>query len=86
MVNPVAPKALIATVSSCPSTNTNSCSPEFTTNGPDGRSYRVDTYMYYDQPTGGEQEKTVTVVVRDSNNTAGSLARETSVFDISTGS
>ena len=86
MRNPVSPQALIPTVSTCPNTNTNSCNPEFTTNGPDGRSYRVDTYMYYDTPTGGEQVKTVTVVVRDSNNLGGSLARETSVFDIATGS
>ncbi len=47
----VAPKALVATVTSCPNTNANSCNSEFTTTGPDGRSYRVDTYMYYDQPT-----------------------------------
>jgi len=86
MKTPVAPQALIPTVSTCPNTNANSCNPEITTNGPDGRSYRVDTYMYYDQPTGGEQIKTVTVVVRDSNKTSGSLARETSTFDLSTGS
>ncbi len=86
MKSPVSPKALIATVTSCPNTNTNSCNPEFTTTGPDGRSYRVDTYMYYDQPSGGEQIKTITVVVRDPNNTGGSLARETSTFDQSTGS
>jgi Tfp pilus assembly protein PilV len=86
MKTPVSPQALIATQSTCPNTNANSCNPEFTTNGPDGRSYRVDTYMYYDQPTGGEQIKTITVVVRDSNKLGGSLARETSVFDIATGS
>ena len=86
MKTPTSPQALIPTVSGCPNTNANSCTPEFTTNGPDGRSYRVDTYMYYDKPTGGEQIKTVTVVVRDSNNTSGSLARETSTFDLATGS
>jgi Tfp pilus assembly protein PilV len=51
MSNPKWPKALIPTVTSCPNTNTNSCNPEFTLTGPDGRSYRIDTYMYYDQPT-----------------------------------
>jgi Tfp pilus assembly protein PilV len=86
MQTPQSPKALIATVTTCPNTNANSCNPEFTMTGPDGRSYRVDTYMYYDQPSGGEQIKTVTVVVRDPNNTAGSLARQTSTFDVGTGS
>jgi Tfp pilus assembly protein PilV len=86
MKTPQAPKALISTVTTCPNTNTNSCLARFTTTGPDGRSYRVDTYMYYDQPSYGEQIKTVTVVVRDPNNTAGSLARQTSTFDVSTGS
>jgi Tfp pilus assembly protein PilV len=86
MKNPVAPKALIPTVSSCPNTNANSCNPEFLTYGPDGRQYRVDTYMYFDQPSGGEQIKVVTVVVRDANSLSGSLIRETSTFDVSTGS
>ena len=86
MKTPASPQALIPTVTTCPNANANSCNPEFTTTGPDGRSYRVDTYMYFNQPSGGEQVKTVTVVVRDSNNVAKSLARETSVFDISTGS
>ena len=48
---PTWPRALIPTVSNCPNGNTNSCNPEFTLTGPDGGSYRVDTYMYYDQPT-----------------------------------
>jgi Tfp pilus assembly protein PilV len=51
MSSPKWPKALIPTVTSCPNTNTNSCNPEFTVTGPDGRSYRIDTYMYFDQPT-----------------------------------
>ena len=161
MLNPAAPKALVSTQTTCPNTDANdvngvpgSCDPEYTTNGPDGRSYRVDTYLYYDQsatattttsasvtlpattinvasttnfPTSGsitlggqtvtytgitgtsftgcsggsgtiasgstvlggqtgEQIKTVTVVVRDASNLAKSLARETSVFDVATGS
>ena len=161
MSNPTAPKALVSTITTCPNTDANdangvpaSCDPEYTTNGPDGRSYRVDTYLYYDQsatattttsaavtlpvttisvasttgfPTSGtitlggqtvtytgvtatsftgctggsgtiasgttvlggqtgEQIKTVTVVVRDANKLSSSLARETSVFDIATGS
>jgi Tfp pilus assembly protein PilV len=86
MASPVSPKALVPTVTTCPNTNVNSCDPSFTVNGPDGRSYRVDTYLYYDQPSGGGQVKVITVVVRDANNVSKSLARQTSTFDISTGS
>jgi type II secretory pathway pseudopilin PulG len=51
--------------------------------GPDGRSYRVDTYIVSFTPTGGRQQRAVTVVVRKM--TAGVvdavLAREASTFD-----
>ena len=80
------PKALVPTVASCPNTNTNSCDPSFLTNGPDGRSYRIDTYLYYDQPTGGGQIKVITVVVRAGDDLTRSLSRETSTFDVTTGS
>ena len=40
------------------------CSPSQTVTGPDGRSYRVDTYMVWATPTGGAPVKQVTVVVR----------------------
>ena len=90
MQAPVAPVALIPTVSNCPNSVADasgySCNPSSTRTGPDGRTYRVDTYMYYDTPTGGEQTKVVTVVVRNPNNLSGSLARESSTFDITTGS
>jgi len=87
MANPTAPKALVPTVTNCPNTNLNSCDPSFTANGPDGRSYRVDTYLYYDQPsTYGGQIKVVTVVVRAGDDLGHSLARETSTFDVTTGS
>ena len=60
---------------------------QFLIAGPDGRSYRVDTYLYYDQPsTFGGQVKVVTVVVRAANDLGRSLARETSTFDVATGS
>ena len=44
MQSPVAPKALVATVTNCP-TNvlTTSCDPSYTTTGPDHRSYRGST-------------------------------------------
>jgi Tfp pilus assembly protein PilV len=85
MLNPAAPKALVSTVTTCPNVNANSCDPSFTTTGPDGRSYRVDTYLYYDTPTGGNQVKVITVVVRNTNDLAHSLSRQTSTFDTSTG-
>jgi type II secretory pathway pseudopilin PulG len=89
MLNPVAPKALVPTVSggtcliggAIPA----ECDPSLTTNGADGRSYRVDTYLYYDTPTGGGQLKTIAVVVRDAGNLSKSLARVSSTFDRSTG-
>jgi len=87
MSNPTAPKALVATVSTCPSAlpTTLACDPSFTTTGADHRSYRVDTYLYYDAPNYGNQLKTVTVVVRSGTNTAKTWARVTSTFDPSIG-
>jgi Tfp pilus assembly protein PilV len=84
--SPTSPRALVATVQNCPNTNTNSCSPSFLTTGPDGRSYRVDTYMYYDQPSFGGQIIVITVVVRNPSDLSHSLVRETSTFDATTGS
>jgi hypothetical protein len=84
--SPTSPRALVPTLTTCPNTNANSCDPSFTTNGPDGRSYRIDTYLYYDTPSSyGGQLKVITVVVRASNDTSHSLARETSTFDATTG-
>jgi len=40
------------------------CTPSQTVTGPDGRSYRVDTYVVWTTPTGGSPVKQVTVVVR----------------------
>jgi hypothetical protein len=61
------------------------CDPSRTVTGADNRSYRVDTYLYYDQPAGGQQLKVITVVVRDASQTSRSMARLTSTFDTSTG-
>ena len=54
-----------------------------TVTGPDGRSYRVDTYIVSMTPTGGRALKQVTVVVRAvTNSVVGSvLARQASTFD-----
>lgn len=84
-----APKALVSTVTggACAGTPVPlACDPSRTVTGADGRSYRVDTYLYYDQPAGGQQLKVITVVVRDPAHLNLSLARLTSTFDSSTGS
>ena len=45
MLNPVAPKALVATVTTCPANvPATACDPSYTTTGADHRSYRVDTH------------------------------------------
>jgi type II secretory pathway pseudopilin PulG len=84
MQTPVAPKALVPSVTSCP-TNvpTTACDPSYVTTAADHRSYRVDTYLYFDTPTSGGQLKTVTVVVRASD-LMRTYSRISSTFDPST--
>lgn len=75
--------------------NTLPCTPSRTVSSgstpasPDGRSYRVDTYIIQVPATATgtlqRASKQVTVVVRDSSNLSRVFARETSVFDCSTG-
>jgi type II secretory pathway pseudopilin PulG len=53
---------------------------------PDGRSYRVDTYIVQLASTGTyRSRKQVTVVVRDSSTLSRVFVREVSIFDCSTG-
>jgi Tfp pilus assembly protein PilV len=86
MAAPVAPKALVSTVASCPSAvPSQACDPSFQVTGPDHRKYRVDTYLYFDTPSFGNQLKTITIVVRDGNVLTKTYARLTSTFDPSTG-
>jgi Tfp pilus assembly protein PilV len=86
MSSPVSPKALVATVSTCPaSVPTSACDPSYTTTGADHHSYRVDTYLYYDTPNYGNQLRTVTVVIREPDDLTRTFARVTSTFDPSTG-
>src|SRR5437762_3590506 len=86
MLNPVAPKALVPTVTSCPANvPTNACDPSYTIAGADHRSYRVDTYLYFDTPSYGNQLKTITVVIRGGTNMSTVWARVTSTFDPATG-
>jgi prepilin-type N-terminal cleavage/methylation domain-containing protein len=62
------------------------CTPSRVVTGPDGLSYRLDTYIVPETPTGGRQIKRVAVVVRDPNNLAGRpFTRESTTFDQSTG-
>jgi type II secretory pathway pseudopilin PulG len=85
MQSPVSPKGIVATLATCPlNVPTTACDPSYTTTGADHRSYRVDTYLYYDAPGGGSQLKTITVVVRPATNTSRSYARVSSTFDSST--
>jgi hypothetical protein len=86
MSNPVAPHALVATVSTCPANvPATACDPSYTTTGADHRSYRVDTYLYYDTPTSGQQLRAVTVVIRNPDVLTKVFARVSSTFDSSTG-
>jgi Tfp pilus assembly protein PilV len=86
MVNPTPPKALVNTVATCPTgVATQACDPSFVVTGADHRSYRVDTYLYYDTPDYGNQLKTITVVIRDGTVTSKTYARVSSTFDPSTG-
>jgi type II secretory pathway pseudopilin PulG len=62
---------------------TSATSATQTVAGPDGSSYRVDSYIVSTTPTGGRAMKRVTVVVRGITNGAlgGVLARSASAFD-----
>ena len=57
------------------------CTPSQTVTGPDGHSYRVDTYIVLATPAGGTSVKQVTVVVRKAGATA-TLARVVSTAGI----
>ena len=86
MANPVAPKALVPTVTTCPANvPATACDPSYTTPGADHRSYRVDTYLYYDAPSSGNQLRAVTVVIRNPDVLTRVFARVSSTFDSSTG-
>jgi Tfp pilus assembly protein PilV len=86
MASPVAPKALVPSVSTCPANvPSTACDPSYSTEGADHRSYRVDTYLYFDTPSYGRQLKTITVVVRNPDDLTRTFARASSTFDPSTG-
>lgn len=58
------------------------CLPIQTVTGPDHRRYRIDTYIHTDNPNGGDEVATVTVVVRNANVTPSLpiLARSATTF------
>jgi len=62
------------------------CRPIRTLTGPDGKNYRIDTYIVTDSVSSSRIFKRVTIVVRDARFLSGSpLARIESTFDESTG-
>jgi prepilin-type N-terminal cleavage/methylation domain-containing protein len=71
-------------VSGCGTTGA-ACTPVQTSvAGPDGRNYRIDTYIRWLTPTSGRNEKLISVVVRDTGATK-EYARVQSSFDQCTG-
>lgn len=63
------------------------CQPSRNVTGPDGKPYRVDTYIVSDSVASSRLLKRVTIVIRDSRDLTGrALARIASTFDQSTGS
>jgi Tfp pilus assembly protein PilV len=86
MASPTPPKALVPTVTTCPANvPSTACDPSYTTTGADHKSYRIDTYLYFDTPSLGNQLKTISVVVRNGDTVSQTYARATSTFDPSTG-
>jgi prepilin-type N-terminal cleavage/methylation domain-containing protein len=59
--------------------------PVRTVTGADGESYRVDTYITWQEVTAGEDVKLVTIVVRDADDVNKTWARTASSFHESTG-
>jgi Tfp pilus assembly protein PilV len=59
--------------------------PVQTLTGADGESYRVDTYISWQDVTSGEDVKLVTIVVRDADDVTKTWARTASAFHESTG-
>ncbi len=74
------------TTTGCVSPLPNECIPTRNAVGADHTKYRVDTYVTLTTPPNGRSVKLVTVVVRDGFSPYGTLAREQSTFDQSTGS
>jgi type II secretory pathway pseudopilin PulG len=76
-----------ADTSSCTDATKSECKPMQTIVGPDGRTYRVDSYVVSNPVAGGTRPvKTVRVIVRDGVTPSETLVRAESTFDQTTGS
>jgi type II secretory pathway pseudopilin PulG len=76
-----------ADTTSCTDATKPECKPMQTVVGPDGRSYRIDSYVVSNPVSGGTRPvKTVRVIVRDGLVPSRNLVRAESTFDESTGS
>jgi prepilin-type N-terminal cleavage/methylation domain-containing protein len=81
------------TEAACPSgAPAEACTASRATTGPDGRQYRVDTYIFKGVQTAdagtsapAREVKVVTIVVRDELDGMKTLIREQSTFDLATG-
>jgi type II secretory pathway pseudopilin PulG len=76
-----------ADTTSCTDATKPECKPMQTIVGPDGRTYRVDSYVVSNPVAGGTRPvKTVRVIVRDGATPSATLVRAESTFDQTTGS
>jgi type II secretory pathway pseudopilin PulG len=76
-----------ADTTSCTDATKPECKPMQTVVGPDGRTYRVDSYVVSNPVSGGTRPvKTVRVIVRDGTTLSQTLVRAESTFDETTGS
>ena len=58
------------------------CRPSQVVAGPDGHSYRIDTYIVWKQPTATARSvKQITIVVRNASDLSQSFTRQVSSFD-----
>jgi type II secretory pathway pseudopilin PulG len=71
---------------SCTDATKNECKPVQTVTGPDGRSYRIDSYVVSVAASGTHNIKLVRVFVRSGAAPDTVLVRAESTFDASTGS
>jgi Tfp pilus assembly protein PilV len=62
------------------------CQPIRSLKGPDGKLYRIDSYVVLHTPASARVVKRVTLVVRDGTAPSKTLARIASTFDQATGS
>jgi type II secretory pathway pseudopilin PulG len=78
--------AQLAPASTWCGTSRPECTPTQTVTGPDGKPYRVDSYVHDESVASGRSVKLVAVVVRRADNlTAAPLARITATYDLATG-